>query len=387
MIAYNRQWLDNEEAVMQIEDQFVHHNITADEKAAAMAQYPSGFYTPNIFISAGLAILSVVIIGFSFGLLALLFINWSNNIEDSAAKLCIIFGMAAYASLEWFVQVKHHYNSGVDTALLWISAGFLLTGLNFLFNVGGLTNAVVIFIMAIYLTLRFADRLMAAIAALASLAIVVFASLQIGAWATTILPFTLMIASALLYFANGKMTKIAALHHYKKCITLTRITGLVCFYLSGNYFVVKEGRSELLYMQDEASATVPFAWIFWLFTVAIPLFYLAWGLMKKDAVILRTGLVLIAGIVFTIKYYHHILPMETLMIISGLLMIILAYSCTRYLKIPRFGFTSAEAHCNRRGLNVEALIIAETLSGPQQAEPGTHFGGGGFGGGGASGEY
>ena len=100
-----------------------------------------------------------------------------------------------------YTHLDVYKRQGVDTALLWMSAGFLLTGLNFLFNVGGLTNAVVIFIMAIYLTLRFADRLMAAIAALASLAIVVFASLQIGAWATTILPFTLMIASALLYLS------------------------------------------------------------------------------------------------------------------------------------------------------------------------------------------
>ena len=64
-----------------------------------------------------------------------------------------------------------------------------------------------------------------------------------------------------------------------------------------------------------------------------------------------------------------------------------AYVLIKYLKQPKAGFTSEARNNDKASSNLEALIIAETMSGAAPAETGTQFGGGSFGGGGASGEY
>ena len=68
-------------------------------------------------------------------------------------------------------------------------------------------------------------------------------------------------------------------------------------------------------------------------------------------------------------------------------MMAIAYLLINYLKYPKAGFTSEEKLSHPSSLNIEALIIAETLPGQPETKAGTQFGGGNFGGGGASGEY
>ena len=387
MIAYNNAWLDNKEASEEIDNAFADNSITGEENAAALALYPTNFYTPNIFIRIGLFLLSIVIIGFSFGLLSLLFLTSSNEIESAVATLCILFGIACYAALEWFVQAKNHRQSGVDDALLWMAPGFILTGINFISNIGPLTNAILVLLLAVFLTLRFADRLMAVVASGALLAVVFLAFLRLGDAAKNGLPFVMMLASALIYFVSKKVAILPASKYYRDCLTVTSIAGLVAVYISGNYFVVRETSSEFFNLQSAPGESIPFGWLFWIFTAAIPLFYILMGIIKKDAILLRTGLLLVAAIVFTIRHYYYKMPIETLMIIGGLLMTAVAYVLIKYLKQPKAGFTSEARNNDKASSNIEALIIAETMSGAAPAETGTQFGGGSFGGGGASGEY
>ena len=387
MIAYNKEWLTNEEATTQIENAFAENYISEEEKVAAEVRYPTGFYTPNIFIRIGLLLLTIVIIIFSFGLLALLFLSSSNALESSIASMCIFFGILCYAALEWFVNTKHHYQSGVDDALLWMAPGFILTGINFLNSIGPLSNAIIVLVMAVFLTLRFADRLMALVAAVATLAVIFFSLILMGNAVENILPFALMIASALIYYTSKKLAAIPAAKYYQKSLTVTGIAGLVCFFLSGNYYVVREASIEFFDVQATANEGIPFGWIFWVFTVAIPMVYIFWGVLKKDIILIRTGLLLVAVMVFTVRYYYDQVAVEKLMIAGGLLLTAIAYLLTKYLKEPKAGFTSeANSHTKAPG-NIEALIIAETLSGQQQPQTGTQFGGGSFGGGGASGDF
>ena len=137
---------------------------------------------------------------------------------------------------------------------------------------------------------------------------------------------------------------------------------------------------------------IPFAWLFWIFTVSIPLVYIARGIQKKDVVLMRMGLIFIAAIVFTVRYYYHVLPAETAMMLGGLIMIAIAYSLIKYLKEPKYGFTDEEqSNANSFARKqIESLIIAETF-GQTKIETNTgnatEFGGGSGGGGGAGGEF
>jgi len=129
--------------------------------------------------------------------------------------------------------------------------------------------------------------------------------------------------------------------------------------------------------------------LFWFLTFIIPCFYVLWGLQKKDVLLLRVGLLLVAAIVFTIRFYYTVLPIEVVMTLIGLILIGIAYAVTQYLKEPKYGFTFAASTDKYLfdKINVEAIVIAETFTAVQPIDNNTSFGGGSFGGGGASGDF
>jgi O-antigen/teichoic acid export membrane protein len=134
------------------------------------------------------------------------------------------------------------------------------------------------------------------------------------------------------------------------------------------------------------------AWLFWILTVATPLFYIYRGVRKKDHLFIWTGLGLVAAAIFTIRYYYHLIPVEWALISGGIVMIAIAYGLIRYLKTPRHGFTSQEASSKNllENLHLESLVIAETFGGPSTVKAPSNdfqFGGGSGGGGGAGGQF
>ena len=103
---------------------------------------------------------------------------------------------------------------------------------------------------------------------------------------------------------------------------------------------------------------------------------------------MRTGLGLIAATVFTVKYYYTILPVEMEMLIAGAMLIAGSYVLIKYLKIPKYGFTSEDLYPSKKeAINAEALIIAETFHKQPAIESDGLYGGGSGGGGGATGEF
>jgi hypothetical protein len=117
----------------------------------------------------------------------------------------------------------------------------------------------------------------------------------------------------------------------------------------------------------------------------IPAAYLFKGIQKKDVILLRTGLILVAGIVFTIRYYYHVAPLEITFTISGIIMILIAYIITRYLTPSKFGYTHAEPNDPELAglLQLESLVVAQTFHQTPANEPEKRFDFGGGSGGGA----
>jgi hypothetical protein len=98
----------------------------------------------------------------------------------------------------------------------------------------------------------------------------------------------------------------------------------------------------------------------------LPFVYIWRGLAKKDAILLRLGLLLIAAAVFTLRAYHYLLSVEAALTIGGSIILLIIYGIIKYLKTPKHGITYAEsnkAHSFDK-LNEEGLIIAQTISTP-----------------------
>jgi hypothetical protein len=250
-----------------------------------------------------------------------------------------------------------------------------------------LTNCIIAFFISLYCVIRFADRIMSIVTFLSLLAILFFVFSDHLGISKAIIPFVLMAASAAVYFLIRSLEKKATLKDYEHCFTMIIIVSLLSFYAAGNYYVVREVNNAMFHLTNDGS--LPLGWLFWILTVLIPIVYVIRGVQKKDGIFLRIGLLLIAAMIFTIRYYHAVLPYEVAMTIAGLVLLVVSYGLISYLKQPKFGFTYADQDKENKDEKslIESILIAETMG--QQAKPAetTKFGGGSFGGGGAGGEF
>ena len=386
MIAYNKEWLKNLLVRQEAAEMYHDKCISKPELEMIEAKFPAPFYTPNFFIRVGLFILTTIILFFSFGLLALLFIG---NSDGAIGGMAIFFGMLSIAGLEFMVQTKRHYRSGVDDALLWISAMLIFGGISFMTDAGPIANNVLAFIISLYCVIRFTDRAMVPIAYLSLLGIFFFIATRLGVYGKMLVPFILMAVSLAIYLVVVKLRQAPRFLLYESCLQVARVSALICFYVAGNYFVVRELSNQMFDLQLPAGQGIPFGWLFWIFTCAIPVLYLTRGIQKKDVVLIRVGLLLIAAIVFTVKYYYHIASIEAIMATGGALITGIAYALSVYLKEPKYGFTlkNQRSEDGREKLEVESLVVSQTFSAQEAVPEVTNFGGGSFGGAGSSGQF
>ena len=395
MIIYNKEWLNNRKIQDQTSLAFEHGEIDEEELKSIKEKYPVGFYTPNLFIRIGIFLLTSIILSFSFGLITL--ISYDMRIAESPYYL-LFLAVITYIALESFVHKKHHYQSGADDALMWTFAGLLLSAYIFLMDIIFLSSSYhheeiflygFAFLLAGYLTLRFADALMAITAVLAFCAFLCFSWMETGTYALPTLPFLIMLFSAGLFYSAHSATQKKMYLLYSNCITAVKILSLLLLYLAGNYFIVREvgisfGTEALTKGQE-----IPLGWFFWVWTFLCPLVYIGYGLKKKDVIVLRAGLILVAGAAFTLRNYYHLMPTELILVIIGSGLIGIALATTRYLKHNKYGFTADKiADDNLMDkIQVESLIVGETFSGAQADVQQQRMGGGTFGGGGASSDF
>jgi hypothetical protein len=363
---------------------FENNFISKEEAENIKLKFPVAFYTPNIFIRIGLFILTGIVVSFSFSLFSMPFMG---SFENAWKGLMLFFAILTYAALEFMIQKNKHYKSGVDDALMWYFAVMLFASISLIIDAGALTNCILAFIISFYCLLRFADRIMSAVTFFSFLGILFFVFSDHLGISKAIIPFVLMAASAAIYFLIKALERKEQLKNYASCFTIISIVSLFSFYAAGNYYVVREVNNEMFHLTNDGS--LPFGWLFWIFTILIPIVYIVRGIQKKDVLFLRIGLVLIAAMVLTIRYYHSIVPVEVAMTIGGSILLLLSYALIKFLKQPKFGFTYAELNKenNFEKLQIESLVIAETLSQQTTATETTKFGGGSFGGGGAGGEF
>lgn len=392
MIIYNKIWMSNLNIQNQVKKDYHAGNITLEEVVKVKQAYPAGFYSPNIFVRIGLFILTNIIVSFSAGLLTLIF----SDIKDILPAIWLLLsGVACYFVLEHVVKHKHHLCSGADDALLWISGGMVFGAINLLIDpvvnnfsssIQIMFNAAFLSIISLYLSLRFADRLMATVAFLAFLLTIGSFWISIGTIGTSTLPFLIMILAATGYkLSSAYKTHFKALY-YQHCLLFLQMASLLVLYLSGNYYVVQLLGTELL--SSSGQYQVPMPYVFWIWTFVIPLVYIALGIQKKDSILLRSGLILLAASGFTLRQYYDLMSTEALLVIIGLFILVIAYQLYQYLKTPKNGITYEDLNEGNLAdhLKLESLIVA-AMPTSTAAPAGSRFGGGDFGGGGSAADF
>ena len=394
MIIYNKTWLNNRRLQDQLEKDTQEGRITADELTVIRAKYPVGFYTPNIAVRVGLFILTVIIVSFAIALLSLMF--ESSGIVNSFGWV-LFLGVANYICLEFIVRTNHHLRSGVDDALLFITACLLIAGFFILIDkiadgtAEHLALSLIIFVITLFLSLRFADLLISGACIISFFAVIFFTWIMIVPSGLLTAPFIMMGVSGGTYYLTHAYAKREKLVNYKSGLYLIETISLLTFYAAGNYYIIQTLGNEMKGIDSNTNTAVPFGIFFWLWTILLPFVYLTFGIRKKDTILLRTGLALIAVAVLTFRNYYHLLPLDVMLTIGGIVVLGIIYGVTSYLKIPKHGFTREDISGTDASdsLKLESLIIAQTFSHTPQGptDDGIKFGGGDFGGGGSSSSF
>ncbi len=385
MQAYNKPDLYNKYVQEQATEALQTACISNESYNKILQAHPCKLYTPNYFIRIALGLLTIVAVLFSGLLLGLLF---SSLRGDAIRTLLIFLAITCYITLELLVKKKQYYNAGVDNVLMIMMMVFIVS---YFFvsdhEPSWLVISSMTMVVSLWLSIRFTDAFMAMISYCCFFIFLFLAYLKRGDIAKATAPLIMMVVSALVYFGmkklRGRKTFI-----YQFCFKAVTLLTLVSFYVSGNYFVVKELGNQMFHLQSTLNDPIPFGWVFWVLTLLIPPAYIIYGIIKKDFLVMRTGLGLIAATILTVKYYYTILPIEIEMLTAGIILIAVGYALIKYLKAPKYGFTSDDLYASKKEiLNTEALIIAETFNKQPNIETHRLYEGGSGGGGGATGDY
>lgn len=393
MIIYKKEWLYNLRVVNLLKECAKASHISTDEFKAIAAAYPFNFYLPRLTIRIGLFILTLIVSIFVTGILSLLAAS-AHIIESPAYPM--ILGVICYAILEYLIKDNHYFHSGVDNALLYYSAclfggGLIWIILNMhLIGAEAPMCAAFICFMCVYLTMRFADALTTIAACAAFFATVYYAWAEAGSFGMTTMPFMMMIAAGAAFYLFKRLGRDVRNIDYENCIGCGKILSLITLYAAGNYFVVNR-LNNVLNNLDDSHTTIPFGFIFWIWTMLVPVAYVLIGIRKKSATFLRLGMILAGASIATFRNYYHLLPIEVMLTLAGMILLAASYTMIKYLKTPRNGITYAEPEelSEMDKLNIEGLIVGQATSHlPTLAQHQTNrFGGGSGGGGGSSGEF
>ncbi|TLV02613.1 hypothetical protein [Dyadobacter luticola] len=377
--AYNITWIENLHIVQTAAKWKSKNLLTSEQEALVKTKFPEHFYRPGLFVKSGLFIFGLIGCSFFAGFLSIFVADMAS--ENTFSVVSLIAAVAYFFFLEHLIKNNKLYHSGIDNALLYAGIGAAMTPVFLLFEGAGFAvYCMLALIILTVATLRYADLLTTLGCFLALFALVgdLMMKFPIG---KALLPFALMILSAIVFSQVRLIRNI----YYQECKMLLQGLCMVVFYLGGNYFIVREGNAMLNELHLPISPQIDFAPLFYLFTTAIPIGYIFFGLKKHDRLFLIIGLFCFGFSIYTYRHYFSPLTPAQELLVAGALLITIAASAIKYLHTPKFGL-SDEQDGRRKLANLEAILVAQNL-GQTPAEKGFEFGGGNFGGGGAGEVY
>ncbi|MCF2496998.1 hypothetical protein [Dyadobacter chenhuakuii] len=378
--AYNETWIANLHILNKAEHWAAKKLLTREQLDQAEKAFPQQFYRPGIFVKIGLFIFTLIACSFASGFISMFIIGDGGQENISIISLFCMAGFIFF--LEFLIKKRSLYHSGTDNALLYAALGAAAIPILSLFqDLQVWQFCIIFFAITFAATLRYADLLTAAGSFLILILMLgdMMIKFPIG---KAILPFGVMILSALVYMIVRKIKS----SYYHDCRKLIEILALATFYLGGNYLVVREGNAMLNDLNLPFAPQIPFAQVFYFFTIGIPVAYIFFGLKKHDRVLLITGLLSLALSVYTYKHYFSPFTPAQELAIAGMAMIVLSAAVIKYLHTPKHGL-SDEQEGKRKLANLEAILVAQHLGQTPGEDGNVEFGGGNFGGGGSGETY
>lgn len=383
--AYHEPWVNSLHVIKQAKLWLKHGLINPEQFEAISESYRTPLFHPNFAIRILLFIATLIATSGISGLVMLLF---SDAGETAISIVCILFGVVAFFILEHLFINNKHYKSGVTEGVAYLACGFIIVGVAIMVDFEQvLLIQLIALIVFGFATFRYLDLLLT-LAFIITLSWTIFYHFyEAEGIFRSVIPFVFMLTFSGFYFLIRGLMKRDSLNLWNHNLLVLEVSSLLLIYAGGNYLVVRELTVNLMSLLLEPGQDISFAWLFYFFTVMIPPLYLGYGIKSKNIVLIRVGLLVLCFSAYTFKHYYLPDYTEVFLMVAGGLLIIIAIGYMRYLKEMKSGFTSENIlSTSWANLNVEALIISQTMGGnqPEHAEVKETGGGGSSGGGGAS---
>jgi len=382
--AYNQEWIYSLHVIKQAKRWLKHNLIRPDQFNAINDSHKTALFHPNLAIRILLFIATLIA---AFGVSGLGMLLFSDAEDTVIGIVLILFGFTAFMILERAFIRNNHYKSGVTEGIAYLACGFVIVGVAMLldFDVITLIQLTCLLVFA-FAAFRYLD-LMLTIAFMFTLSWTIFYHcFEAGEIFKSVVPFVFITIFSGFYFLIRKFNT-DDLKLWGDNLLVLEVCSLVLVYAGGNYLIVRELSISMMNHLVEPGQDIPFAFVFYFFTVTIPIVYLWAGIRGKNILLLRVGLVALAFSVFTFKYYYSFGHPEITLTVAGVISSLVVILLMHYLKEMRNGFTSQNILTpSWANLNVEAFIISQTMGGnqPEKIEVKETGGGGSSGGGGAS---
>ncbi|MBS7253462.1 hypothetical protein [Flavobacterium branchiicola] len=390
MIAHDKKLLNDlalfEEAVSLQKAGF----ISKEQKDLIKKELPDFKGYKNILVRLGFFLLGSLLYLSICGVIALLGLSGGSSERVFFDICCYIFAVVGFVGAELLATQKY-YNHGLDDA--FILGAILNVGFAVAITTEGyeLVIAVFVAIASFVMYSRYLHLLALLVFCFACSAVLFYGLFEFGPIGKTILPFVAMLFAGGFYFLTKRLANNLTERYHYNGLLLVNAFCLVLFYLSCNYLVVRELSSELLGVEVKPGTDIPFAFFFYAFTFIVPVVYLVQALRTKDRIMLWISFLAIAFSIYTIRFYHSVLPIEVALTLGGVVMFAVAYFSIQKLKHRESGLTFKPDRINNSDafLNAEALVVASTFGMKPEVKVDSpmEFGGGGFSGGGSEGSF
>jgi hypothetical protein len=283
------------------------------------------------------------------------------------------------------IKAGHHFKSGVTEAGYYVGLAFIYFGVLWFDEYENITYACFGVLVFAFASIRYLDLLSIG----ASIFCFVLVLFLVFDTMLGIMPFLIMAVFLALYFTSRRMQKNANLVLWENHFIVFDSLALLLIYLGGNYFVVREMSVEMMRLELNEGQDIPLAFVFYVLTFLVPVLYLVIGVMKREMMLIRVGVLTILLSVVTIKYYYSFGHPEITVTLAGGVLVFISLGLMKYLKISRKGFTREKLLSSKwEDSNLTAFIASQTLGGHQVSKTEKFAGKGGeFGGGGASGGF
>ena len=389
MIAYDKILFENTLLASQATRLENSRFISKDQLAAIHHQLPVLKSQHNFLVRIGFFLLGSFLYGSIIAAIAL-FVYLSDNSSDTSFKvIALLFTLVGLGGSE-FLARKKYYEFGIDDAFIIGMQMCLCVFVNEITN-GDIGVPIAMGIAGAISCLRYSNWMSALFCCIGFTGVFFSLIVDVKLIPISFLPFIMMLVAIALYVAFYTLDINSKSYFYKNSLQMVKTFSLSLLYLSGNYLVVRELTELVLYDEPTKKNDIPLAFLFYCFTFAIPVFYLIYGLVKKDRTMLIMGLVCFAFSVFTIRFYHSILPLEQALTLGGIVLFIITFLFIKKIKHKTTGLTFMPGRGADKNslLNTEAFIIASQLNAgqPSPTENNIDFGGGGFSGGGSQSSF